>query len=58
MPVNIGAGGEYLVIKTDGKQKQREYTNGALTGVSTGKINTALDTTMLSVNLRLGYAFF
>ena len=46
-------------MKTDGKQKQEWYLNGAPTGVvSTIPIDSTLDTTMLSVNLRLGYAFF
>ena len=55
----LGAGGEYLVMKTDGRQKQEWYLNGAPTGVvSTIPIDSTFDTTMLSVNLRLGYAFF
>ncbi|MFZ3071792.1 MAG: omptin family outer membrane protease [Thermodesulfobacteriota bacterium] len=54
----FSVGGEYLEIKTNGKEKQREYTDGVLTGVSTGAIDSTLDTTMLSVYMRFGYAFF
>lgn len=53
----FSVGGEYLEIKTNGREKQITYLNG-VPGTPVEGVDSTLDTTMLSVYMRFGYAFF